>query len=161
MTANHDAAVSRGRATDGWRGLLGVLPGLAAALLPVGTCPACWPAYAAVLGSVGLGFLFTETYMLPVTAAFLVLALASLAYRARSRRGYGPLGLGMVAAGIALSGKFALSSAALLYMGLGLLVGAALWNAWPHHAAPAGSCAACAPQGQRLEHGAHIKEGLS
>ena len=162
MTANHDAAPSGARATapDGWRGLLGVLPGLAAALLPVGTCPACWPAYAAVLGSVGLGFLFTETYLLPLTAVFLALALAALAYRARSRRGYGPFGLGMAAAAIVLSGKFALSSTAPLYTGLVLLVGAALWNAWPHHVAPAGSCAACAPQGRRPRHRAHTREVL-
>jgi len=151
---------SGGAAPVGWRGLLAVLPGLGAALLPVGTCPACWPAYAAFLGSIGLGFLFTENYLLPVTAAFLMLAVASLAYRSRSRHGYGPFGVGALAAIVALGGKFALASDPMLYAGLGMIVGASLWNAWPRKTA-AGSCAACAPHAAQLTDATNTKEVAS
>lgn len=86
-----------------------MLPAVGASFLPVGTCPACWPAYAGVLGSLGLGFLLSSTYLLPVTAALLGLALASLAFRAKARRAYGPFSLGLVGAALAIAGKFVLS----------------------------------------------------
>ena len=74
------------------------------------------------------------------------LALVSLVYHAKARRGYGPFALGMVAVSLVLVGKLAVFSALLVYVGLALLMGAALWNSWPHTAAATGSCAACAPQ---------------
>src|SRR5260370_27513328 len=51
------------------QGLL-AFPGIGVSLLPKLMCPACWPAYAAVLSSVGLGFLISTTYLLPLTALF-------------------------------------------------------------------------------------------
>ena len=141
-----------GGATRSWRATLAVVPGLGVTLLPLGTCPACWPAYAGFLGSLGLGFLLSETYLLPVTAALLVLAVASLAYRARSRYGYGPFVVGSMAAGLALTGKFFAASDSLLYAGLTLLVCASVWNAWPRRTPSAGSCAACvSPQLESLQ----------
>ena len=130
----------------GWSKALAVLPGAGLSLLPVGACPACWPAYAGVLSSLGLGFLLDTKYLLPVTGAMLVLVLATLARRARSRRGYGPLGLGSAAVSVALLGKFVLSSDPLLYLGIALLVGASVWNAWPRRSASTGPCARCASQ---------------
>ena len=130
----------------GGRGLLTVAPGIGTSLLPVLTCPACWPAYAGLLGSIGLGFLVNTTSLLLVTALLLGLALVSLGYRATSRRGYGPLGAGIGAVSLILVSKFALSSNALLYLGLASLMGASLWNSWPHKAVAIGSCATCAPQ---------------
>lgn len=127
-----------------WRAFVGTVPGLGAALLPVGACPACWPAYAGVLSAVGLGFLLEKTYLLAATGAFLLVAVASLAYRASSRRGFGPFYLGACGSTVALAGKFALSLDSLLYSGLVLLVAASLWNAWPQTAAR--SCPACVTQ---------------
>jgi hypothetical protein len=47
--------------TDGGlRSWLTVLPAVGVAMLPNLTCPACWPAYAGLLSTIGLGFL-TET----------------------------------------------------------------------------------------------------
>ena len=43
------------RRRSGWRGLLSVVPAVGASLLPVGACPACWPAYAGLLSALGLG----------------------------------------------------------------------------------------------------------
>lgn len=119
------------RPSNGSRNLLAVLPGIGASLLPIGVCPACWPAYAGVLGSVGLGFLLQDSYLFAVMATLLAVAVVALGYRARSRRGYRPFGLGIVAAALALVSKFVLSSDLLLYLGLGLLVAASVWNAWP------------------------------
>lgn len=140
------AALESGRRTrSGWSRALAVLPGTGLALLPVGACPACWPAYAGLVGSLGLGFLLETSFLLPVTAAFLAVALLPLGYRARARRGLGPLGLGIAATATALLGKFAIGSSAFLYLGLALLIGASIWNTWPHAAARAGTCGKCAP----------------
>jgi len=127
-----------------WRAFVAAVPGLGASLLPLGVCPACWPAYAGVLSTVGLGFLLDKTYLLAATGAFLFIAVAGLAYRANSRRGFGPFYLGAVASALALAGKFALSLDSLLYLGLLLLLAASFWNAWPKPSAR--SCAACVAQ---------------
>src|SRR5712664_1785968 len=110
-------------------------------MLPKLACPACWPAYAGLLSSVGLGFLISTAYLLPLTAAFLFLAMAALAFRAKKRRGYGPFVLGVVAGSAVLLGKFAWESKFTMYGALGLLVVASLWNAWPLH--EAATCPEC------------------
>ena len=114
-----------------WRSSAAVLPGIAVALLPKLACPACWPAYAGLLSALGLSFLMQSTWLLPLTAGFLALAVGGLAFRARKRRGYGPFAVGIVALPIVLLGKFSLESDAALYAGIGLLVAASLWNSWP------------------------------
>jgi hypothetical protein len=128
-----------------WRASLGALPAIGAALLPKVACPACWPAYAGVLSSFGLTFLMETRWLLPLTATFLVLAVATLAFRARRRRGYGPFGVGLLAAVAVMVGKFAFDNDPAMYVGIALLVGASLWNSWPkrrHEVA----CAACESQ---------------
>ena len=141
-----------------WRALLAAAPGFGAALLPVLKCPACWTAYAGLAASLGLGALLDRTHLLVLTAITLGMALVSLAYRAPSRKGYGPAVLGAVAVGLTLVGKFALASTPLWHLGIAALVGAALWNAWPQRAAAAGTCASCAPQDRRWETRAHELE---
>ncbi|HXM95217.1 MAG TPA: MerC family mercury resistance protein [Candidatus Dormibacteraeota bacterium] len=116
-----------------WKQGLVALPGIGVSILPKLACPACWPAYAAVLSSVGLGFLISTAYLLPLTALFLALALGALAFRASSRRGYVPFFLGSVAAVGVLLGKFVWQSNPIMYGAVGLLVVASLWNAWPRH----------------------------
>lgn len=112
------------------RGLL-ALPGVGVTMLPKLACPLCWPAYAGLLTSVGLGFLISAVYLLPITAAFLVLALGAMAFRANTRHGYGPFLVGLVAAGAVLLGKFVWESKSIMYGAVGLLVISSLWNAWP------------------------------
>jgi hypothetical protein len=60
-----------------WKQGLLALPSVAFSMLPKLACPACWPAYAGLLTSVGLGFLISTVYLLPLTIAFLVLALGA------------------------------------------------------------------------------------
>lgn len=105
-----------------WKRSLLALPGVSVSLLPKLACPLCWPAYAGLLGSVGLGFLISAVYLLPLTAAFLVFALAAMAFRANSRHGYGPFLFGLVAAASVLLGKFVWESNITMYSAVGLLV---------------------------------------
>jgi len=136
----------------GWRSSLAVLPGIGASLLPVGVCPACWPAYAGLLSSLGLGFLLETAYLLPVTALFLVMAVAAPAYKARTRRGYKPFILGLVASSIVLVGKFIFGSEIAMYGGIAVLITASLWNAWPRKNTGTGNdtCPACASRGTEV-----------
>ncbi len=138
------------KAAPGWKTSLAALPGVGSSLLPVGVCPACWPAYAGLLSSLGLGFLFKETYLLPLTAFFLLIAVAALGYKAWARRGYGPFFLGLAASGFMLAGNFLLGAPALLYSGIALLAGASAWNAWPrkNKGIENSSCPACASGGE-------------
>lgn len=115
-----------------WKQGLLALPGVSVSMLPKLACPACWPAYAGLLTSVGLGFLISTVYLLPLTAAFLLLALGAMAFRATNRHGYGPFLLGLAAATGVLLGKFVWESNPAVYGAVGLLVIASLWNTWPH-----------------------------
>lgn len=119
-----------------------LLPSIGAALLPKLTCPACWPAYAGLLSSLGISFVDYTPYLLPLTVAFLAVALAALAYRAARRRGYGPFWLGGGAALAILIGKFGFDSDPAMYVGLAVLVGASIWNTWPRKNKVA-ACPAC------------------
>lgn len=125
-----------------WKHALMPLPGVGVSMLPKLICPACWPAYAGLLSSIGLGFLASTVYLLPLTAGFLFLALGALAFRARKRRGYSPLVLGVFAAGAVLLGKFVWESHPATYSAIGLLVIASVWNAWPRRDMP-GEPVAC------------------
>jgi len=124
-------------------GIVPLLPAIGAAVMPKLVCPACWPAYAGILSAVGLGFINYSPYLLPLTAVFLAIVLVSLAWRAKTRRGYAPLLLGGVAAAIVLIGKFHFDSDNATYLGVALLVAASLWNTWPRRQALA-ACPACA-----------------
>jgi hypothetical protein len=113
------------------RGAIPLLPAVGTALLPKLVCPACWPAYTGILSALGLGFVNYSPFLLPFTALFLVAVVVTLAWRAKTRRGYTPLAMGVVAAVIVLVGKFHFESDPATYAGIALLVGASLWNAWP------------------------------
>ena len=89
------------------------------------------PAYAGLLGSMGLAFLLQNKYLLPITAIAMVVVVGALGFRATRRRGYGPFVLGVVAAILLLVGKFSLDMVPMLYAGIGLLIVASVWNSWP------------------------------
>ena len=114
-----------------WKHTLLMVPAVGASLLPKLICPMCWPAYAGIVSSLGLGFLIGTAYLLPVTAAFLIVSTGALAFRARQRRGYAPFWTGSVAAMVVLVGKFRLDSVAATYAGIMLLVAVSIWNIWP------------------------------
>jgi hypothetical protein len=110
---------------------LPLIPAILIALLPNLACPACWPAYTGLMSALVLGFLVRTEFLLPLTVAFVGIALAGLWYRAETRCGYGPLCLGVAGGTALLLGKFWIQSHLLFYAGLLSLVGASLWNTWP------------------------------
>lgn len=128
-----------------WKRLVAVAPAFGIALLPKIACPACWPAYAGVLSSLGVSFLIDTRYLLALTVAFLVVALFFLGFRATRRRGYGPLALGLIASATLLIGKFHFESDAAMFSGVSLLMIASFWNSWPRKLAASPECSACEP----------------
>ncbi len=127
-----------------WRTIVS-LPGAGAALLPMAVCPACLPAYLGFLSAAGLGFLLQTKYLLPLMAGFLAMALAALAYKARQRRGFGPLIMGTCAAILIMTSRFVLLSDSAVYLGICLLLTASVWNAWPRRRMNITACASCTP----------------
>jgi mercuric ion transport protein len=101
-------------------GLLAI-PAAAASMLPALGCPLCWPGYAALLSSLGLGFLASARYLFPLTIALLGLALTGLAIQAR-RQGSAPLMLASVASVAIVLGKFAFDFKLATYTGVALLL---------------------------------------
>lgn len=125
---------------------LGVLPGIGVSLLPKLMCPACWPAYAGIVSALGLGFLISDKYLLPLTVAFLTVSTATLGFRAARRHGYGPFYVGLLAAAAIVISKFYFDAERATYAGVALLVAASIWNSWPQRVATP-SCPACIPAG--------------
>jgi hypothetical protein len=107
-------------------GLL-TIPGAAVSLLLIRACSLCWPAYAALLSSVGLGFLGNSAYLLPLTGALLAVAVAGLGLQIKTT-GYGPFAFGLVSGGAILVGKFVIDSNLTIYAGVALLMIASVWR---------------------------------
>lgn len=107
------------------------MPGIALALLPKFTCPACWPLWASAFPSLGLGFALDERFAVPLLVVFVLPAVAMLAIGARRRRGRWPFAVGLVGAGLVVAARSGLAGDAVERCGLVLFVAAAVWNAWP------------------------------
>jgi hypothetical protein len=130
-------------------GLL-TIPGAGVSLLPILSCSLCWPAYAALLSSLGLGFLGNSAYLLPLTGALLAVAVAGLGLQIKSA-GYGPLAFGLVSGGAILVGKFMIDSTLVTYAGVALLLVASMWSVVPRRSTASASCStsAVADEGTR------------
>ena len=126
------------------RRLLAAGPGVAATFLPIGACPACWAAYSGLLGAVGLEFFANGFYGTLLAGMLFAVSLASLAYRARARRGHGPFLVGAAGVAVVLAGKLVSSHPASLYAGIAMLSIAAVWNAVPLSGAQRSARSPCA-----------------
>lgn len=130
--------------SGGGRGsLVSALPAIGVALLPKLTCAACWPAYTALLGAMGINFVDYTPWLLPIMAALLGLTLVSIAWRAGRCRGFGPFWLGLGASIAILAGKVGNDSDMVVYTGTAVLFAAAVWNVWPRRHSLTPSCPAC------------------
>jgi hypothetical protein len=107
------------------------LPGLAAALLPNLGCPACWPAYAGLLSSLGLGAFINGPFFLGAIIVFLSVSLFGLGWRAKRRRGYGPFIMGSFGAAVILATRLESLPSLAQWAGVAMLISASLWNGWP------------------------------
>ena len=129
---------------SGLRGALS-LPAVGLALVPKVVCPACWPAYAGLLSALGIGFIPTAAYLVPLTVVFLAVAVAPLAMRARSGKSRVPFVLGLVASGLIVLGQSWLRSDPTTYVGVAVLVAAWLCESRSHREVAADTpCPACA-----------------
>jgi mercuric ion transport protein len=127
-------------------GLL-TIPGVVVSLLPSLACALCWPAYAALISSLGLGFLASSVYLLPLTGTLLAVAVVGLGLQIKSK-GYGPFVMGLVSVATILPGKFLIWSNLMTYTGVALLVIASAWSLAPRRSADSASCSTCAPSGE-------------
>jgi mercuric ion transport protein len=138
-----------------WQTCKAIMPGVGVSILVAAKCPACWLAYAGILTMPGVAWLVGETSLMLLTVGLLGIALVSLAYRAKVRRGYWPLAVGIVAATLILIEKWWLAAPWLLTFGIVLLVGASLWNAWPRQVKTLDACETCAPHASEGYEKAH------
>jgi len=116
----------------GWMEIGGMASGASGAmtlLLPAGLCPGCWPAYAAVLSSLGAGFLLKTSYEASIAVALFAVGVASHSYHVRRTARYTTLLLALAGASTALAGKFILGAPAVQYIGLFAFVLSAVWAA--------------------------------
>jgi hypothetical protein len=145
-SATASEAGPKTRAASRWQMNSTLLPVVGTALLPKLACPACWPAYAGLLSSLGIGFIDYTPLLLPLTSLFLLITLIALFYRAKYRRGYQPFYLGVAASAAIVIGKFQYDNDTAMYVGLGLLILSSVWNTWPKSHIARGVCPACEPQ---------------
>lgn len=110
------------------RRFLAVLPLVGIALLPKLVCPACWPVYAAVLGSLGIGFVNYTPWLFPATLVFAAVVLGLLFWKGKKCGDFRPLIGGTAAIGLILAGKFWVENPLLLYGGTALLICALIWG---------------------------------
>lgn len=108
-----------------------LLPTIGVALVPKLTCPACWPAYAGLFSAMGIGFFNYTPWIMPLTLFFVLITLVALFWRAEQRRGYRPLLLGITASVVLVVGKLIYENDIAMYIGLGFLIVASIWNTWP------------------------------
>ena len=135
---------SPNRQTSGrWQTIAGSFPAVGVALLPKLTCPLCFPAYAAILGAIGVDFINYTPYLMPLTAIFLVIAIAVLARQSRRTGNIAPLTLGIAAAVVVLAGKFYAQSDWIANGGIALLVVAVFFSSRAKRASDQ-PCPACA-----------------
>jgi hypothetical protein len=106
-----------------------LVPAAALALLP--KCPLCWAAYLSVATGLGVAPASGHRLILGVLAGALIASLAAVAARARVTADRRPLLAAGVAATAVLLGRLVLDSMPLVYLGLAVLAGAAVWSAWP------------------------------
>jgi len=127
------------------RRFFATMPSLFTAIFAKVLCPVCWPAYAGLLSSLGIGISQYIQYLFVLIGIFLIVALATLFYRAKQRRGSGPFIIGLIASFMILVGKFVFQSDHLLYLGIAFLITASLWNSWPKRTNQK-SCSTCKDQ---------------
>ncbi len=124
-----------------------VIPAIGVALLPKLACPTCWPAYVGLLSALGVSVTNYTPYLLPLTVLFLAVAVFTLLFKATSRHGYRPFIFGSIASAIVVYGKFYLESDGMMFLGLGLLIVASVWNTWPKKSNGIEvKCAGCEPE---------------
>jgi hypothetical protein len=130
----------------GWLG--GVTSLLASGVALV--CPACIPAFASLLASLGIGLAAKEQFIRPLLVGLLALALASFAWSAKLHRHWWVVATGIVGGVLVYMGRYYIGfgelwmNQAATWIGTGVLIGTALINMRLRRDCP--RCANNAPQ---------------
>jgi mercuric ion transport protein len=130
-----------GRSPSRTAALASAAPAFGLALLPKLTCPLCWPAYAAALSALGIGFVNYTPYMLPMLLVTAVACVSLLALRTRRTGAIGALALGLAGTAALIGGKFVLDSDPTTYAGAAALMAATLLS--NRRRANGRACSAC------------------
>lgn len=91
-------------------------------------CPICFLAYFGIFGVATASASVYRAWLPPITALWLALTIAMLAFQRRGQRRYGPAIMGFIAALLLLVGKFVVDSQAMTLVGIIALLGAAAWR---------------------------------
>ncbi len=146
----HTTAITKGR----WQTMMASFPAIGTALLPKLVCPLCLPAYTALLGALGLGFVDYTPYLLPLTVIFLALAIGVLVIQTRRSGRWLPLMMGLAAAAVIMIGKFLADLTWLTAAGIALLI-VAIVMTMRKKITPSSPCPACASAGGTPQSEAH------
>jgi len=106
-------------------------------------CPVCFLAYFGIFGVATASASVYRAWLPPVTAIWLALTVATLAFQRRGPHRYGPALLGFVAALVLFSGKFVLDNQTLIGAGIVALLGAVMWRSWFQQPGPDEICPQC------------------
>jgi len=112
--------------SKGPRSIWTVIPAVIVSLLPALSCPACWPVYAGLLSSIGVGFFNYTPYLLPLLIIFISVSVIALAYEDRKRGRYWITVVGFAGGLAIVLNQLGLNSELLLYGGITLLIGSSL-----------------------------------
>jgi hypothetical protein len=92
-------------------------------------CPICFLAYLGIFGVATSSASVYRAWLPLITALWLALTIAMLAFQRRGKRRYGPAIMGFVAALLLLIGKFIVDRQVMTFAGIIALLAAAVWRA--------------------------------
>ena len=104
------------------------IPAAVLPLLPSFSCPVCVAAYAGLVSSLGLGFLFTDRVQRPLIIAMLIVSVSSVGWAAKRYKRLGPFVLVLIGSGAIVAGRLVWSIKPALYAGVASLVAGTVWN---------------------------------
>lgn len=114
--------------TLGFSAICSSFLGSLAALLPALSCPACWPAYAGLLSSLGIGFLDYSPILTPIVVLLIVTSLFCI-WRQTDRHIRAPqFLLGLLGGVLIVLSRLREINSGILYLGIILLVSASAWT---------------------------------
>lgn len=122
---------SIGSFSSKYSGLVAGSGAIGAAFLPKLICPLCWPIYAGLLSSMGLGFLLHGASLLILSVTLLGLALFVFALRGKKRGNFLPFWIAVAGVSLVLTGKFFWINNFSIYTGSAFLMLAAIFDIRP------------------------------
>jgi hypothetical protein len=109
-------------------------------------CPICFLAYFGIVGVATASASAYRVWLPPITVAWLLLTIATLAPRTLNPHKFAFVLVGFLGAGGVYAGKFVLNSQPMIYGGIAIIIIAALLNSWHRRVRAAEACDDCGPE---------------